>query len=100
MPSTTTISLADIAVALSLGVPDSERARAQDVLISAVLALRDEGAPWRDQLSETVDYGDIIGREAEPRLRPVRWVEDVGEGPSLLPHPRPHPLRSGERARL
>lgn len=81
MPGATTISLTDIAVTLSLGVPESERHQPQQVLISVTLSLDDDGAAWRDHLADTVDYGEIIAflREDLPAEPPTRLIEAVAD---------------------
>ena len=60
MADTQTITLTDVPVALTLGVPDLERAALQEILVSVSLTMEAPHAPQRDELSATIDYDRII----------------------------------------
>jgi dihydroneopterin aldolase len=77
------IALTDVPVELRLGVPDAERAHAQQVLVSVSLHLFDPPHFARaDRLAHTIDYDAIIaflqsglGRHGEIHL--IETVADV-----------------------
>jgi dihydroneopterin aldolase len=81
MADTQTISLSDIPVRLSLGVPDAERARLQDVLVSLSLTVEAPPSPTRDELPATIDYDAIIQflRDDLPAEGPIQLIETVAD---------------------
>lgn len=76
-----TISLSDIPVRLSLGVPDAERARLQDVLVSLSLTVEAPPSPTRDDLAQTIDYDAVIHflRDGLPAEGPMHLIETVAD---------------------
>lgn len=76
------IALTDVPCSLNLGVSERERSRAQTILISASVTLRDPPSFTKGaELADTVDYGDLIGfiMQEIPKLGPILLVETVAD---------------------
>jgi dihydroneopterin aldolase len=76
------ILVSDVPVELRVGVPESERACPQRVLVSVGLEMFDPPHYARtDRLSETVDYDGIIGfiQTDLPKHGEIRLIETVAD---------------------
>lgn len=82
MSGTLVITVADVATALNLGVPKSERTRPQTVLVSVRLSrpAAQRFAP-QSRIGATIDYDHLIGfiRDALPAQGPFLLIEAVAD---------------------
>lgn len=74
------ISIRDLRLQTRIGVTEAERSRLQSVLVSVEIDADLSHARSTDELSDTVDYHDVVTRIAElVRSSTVRLLEHLGE---------------------
>lgn len=76
------IFIRGLVVASHIGVPEKERAQSQDLLVTVIMAPRNEapGTPLEDDIERTIDYHAVsIRAEDIAAERPRKLIETLAE---------------------
>jgi dihydroneopterin aldolase len=80
MKASDQIFIRDQRVSCRIGVPDEERARAQELAISTTMSPFESSEPLDDDVAKTIDYQAVYERVAAvANERPRRLIETLAE---------------------